>query len=203
MVKSRPLTSAETASLARFLDESLRACEDAGVRPSAIRREMLAILATTREPLGAYELLAQLEKRLDKTIGASTIYRALESLVRLDLVARIESRNGFVLSRAARDVAYFLCDRCNICVEVRSPEVTALLAEGASSVGFHLDRQIVECSGLCAKCAKSPLPRLLPHGRPTFVPARTWSKSNATPQSKRSPAAHLPPQDTATQEAGA
>lgn len=154
MVKSRSPASTETASSARFLAKSPRACEDAGVRPSAIRREMLAILATTREPLGAYELLAQLEKRLQKTIGASTIYRALESLVRLDLVARIESRNGFVLSRTAREVAYFLCDGCNISLEVRSPEVTALLAEGASSIGFRLDRRIVECSGLCAKCAK-------------------------------------------------
>jgi Fur family transcriptional regulator, zinc uptake regulator len=132
----------------------LKLCERAGLRLNAVPRSVLEILAEAKKPLGAYELMDLSQRRLGRSVRPPAIYRALNNFIGLGLVAKIESKKAFVLSReAGHATVYFLCDGCNRSIEVRDNEISALIAKAASSVGFLVDRHFVECSGRCSQCS--------------------------------------------------
>lgn len=75
-----------------------RICAERGVRFTALRRLALEALLEFNGPVGAYDLLRALERKLGKSVGPPTAYRALEFLQEHGFVTRIETRNAFVPS---------------------------------------------------------------------------------------------------------
>src|SRR3954470_5316099 len=70
-------------------------CLDRGQRLTAMRREVLATLLASHQPLGAYEIIDRIAPRGTRP-APITVYRALDFLRENGLVHRIESRNAFV-----------------------------------------------------------------------------------------------------------
>ena len=150
---ARPRLSRRTLEVLRV---AARICREKEGRLTEIRLAVLEILSETKQPLGAYELLARLQSRLSKTFRAPTIYRALEFLGDLGLIDRIESRNAFVLAgdlERPHCSVFFLCNRCNTSVAVEDSAIALLIAENATTLGFKVTKPIIECNGICAGCA--------------------------------------------------
>jgi Fur family zinc uptake transcriptional regulator len=83
------------------------------------QREVLACLRTAGAPLGAYAVLARV--RDAGIIYPSTVYRALNELVRLGLAHRIESLGLFVACTGApcgHSSGFLICSGCQKVVEV-------------------------------------------------------------------------------------
>jgi Fur family zinc uptake transcriptional regulator len=123
-----------------------------------MRRHVLAILAASHKPLGAYEIMDE-AARSGPRPAPITVYRALEFLRDNGLVHRIESRNAFVACvrnhRPDALVAFLLCERCGAVGEAPAGAAGEQLATAARHAGFTPVLSVVEITGVCAHCRKA------------------------------------------------
>jgi Fur family zinc uptake transcriptional regulator len=130
-------------------------CAERGQRLTPIRRDVLAALLASHQPLGAYEIMERVAPRGPRP-APITVYRALEFLRENGLVHRIESRNAFIAcvhSHAAGDLVVFLiCERCGTVGEASSSKVAGTLRSAAEAVGFTPKSPVIEISGICTHC---------------------------------------------------
>lgn len=154
-----PATSEAAANAAAALQAALALCRERGTQMTVLRRAMLEALWQAQRPLGAYDLLSRLEGVLGRKLTPASIYRVLEFLVGEGLVARIESRNGYVPCAHPERVhgcVFFVCDRCTNSVEIEDQALEALIERDAQGLGFQISRRVVELQGICARCRECP-----------------------------------------------
>ncbi len=130
-------------------------CGERGERLTPMRRQVLAALLGSHQPLGAYEIIERLAPSGPRP-APITIYRALEFLRENGFVHRIESRNAFVACvhthGAGELVVFLICERCGAVGEAASAEVAATLASAARAAGFAPRSPVIEISGVCGHC---------------------------------------------------
>lgn len=155
---TRPPTPAmqahdHTTCIDRVMGEVEAIAEADGLRLTPIRRRVLEILLEAHEALGAYDLLRRLEDG-GKAAQPPVAYRALDFLQTHGFVHRIERLNAFVACMHPREdhaPAFMICRQCRAVAETLSP-ATLPLGEAAQSVGFKIERTVVEAEGLCPRC---------------------------------------------------
>lgn len=127
------------------------------VRLTQIRRHLLERLRGQPDrPLGAYALTRDLENSLGRNVTATSVYRALDFLMRHDLVMRIESRNAYLpCPKPGRPFtgAFLVCERCGGVTCVKDASLSGFLAEKVARLGFSVRHRIVELHGTCARCS--------------------------------------------------
>ena len=151
---------------AGFVAAVERACNERGLRLTAIRARVLGLVAQAGRPIKAYDLLEQI--RLDNSregegAGAAappTVYRALDFLLANGFIHKLESVNAFVAchhpNSAQHSVPFLICDRCHSAIELEDASIVRKLDDAAKALGFAPQAQTLEVHGLCARCvAKS------------------------------------------------
>jgi len=119
------------------------------------RRAVFELLLSAGRPLGAYSLIEELAKRENRGIAPPTIYRALDFLLELGVVSRLETVNEFVpCSHPAQphDCIFLICTCCRKVTEVEQDDIHKTLAQLAEQKGFQTGRQVIELQGLCPAC---------------------------------------------------
>lgn len=140
------------------IEAAERICAERGVRFTALRRLALEALLEFNGPVGAYDLLHALERKLGKSVGPPTAYRALDFLQQHGFVTRIETRNAFLPSSHPNDPgagAFFLCNHCGATFQVDLPDLEAEFARRAETFGFCVGRRVIELQGVCADCQQT------------------------------------------------
>ncbi len=131
-------------------------CERRKLRLTARRRQVLEILLASHQPMGAYDILGELNRSNPKEkVAPPIVYRALDFLLAEGLVHRIESKNAFIscVHPGHRTTAQFLiCRDCDRVAEMEHDD-RELVAE-ADTLGFTIDHSVVEITGICAACQK-------------------------------------------------
>ena len=120
---------------------------------------VLDTLISADGPLSAYAILDRLREAGFR--APPQVYRALDKLVEIGWVHRLESLNAFVACRdpgCARhaQVAFAICDVCGRAREFSDPVVSDRLAALAEGDGFDLTKTTVELHGTCADCRDGP-----------------------------------------------
>lgn len=125
--------------------------------PDLTRNQTLVLDALARAdgPLGAYAILDRL--RGEGLRAPLQVYRALERLLQLGLVHRLESLNAFVACARPHDhghelVAFAICETCGRVDEFADELVAARLGEWTQRNAFHPDKTTIEIRGACADC---------------------------------------------------
>lgn len=140
----------------QLMSEARQLCETRKLRLTSRRRQVLEILLASHQPMGAYDILAELNRVNPSAIIAPPIvYRALEFLMSEGLIHRIESRNAFIscVHPGHQCAAQFLiCRDCEQVAELEDSD-PPLLVE-ADNLGFAVDHSVVEITGICAQCQK-------------------------------------------------
>ena len=159
MVQSPPSASPDmSAHVDRALLAAHKLCEQKGFRLTPLRAAVLRIIARSSRPLGAYALLVLLQEEVGRKHTPPTIYRALDFLLEVGSIIRVESRNAYILrdhpDRAGSPVL-FLCDTCNSSVAIESPGLAELIESNAATLRFHVAKPVIECSGTCDRCAEA------------------------------------------------
>ncbi len=121
-------------------------------------------LSRATKPMTAYDLLDRL--RPSGVFAPTTIYRALDKLLSMGKVHRIESLNAFVACRGSEGgshehdhgnarfgVGFTICDRCSAVTEFVDPSLQARIEGVAAVTSFRPRSSMVEIHGLCAACA--------------------------------------------------
>ena len=107
------------------------------------------------EPLKAYTILFNVQK---KGINApQQIYRALDKLIEIGKIHKIESKNAFVACRnsncdISKATAFSICDSCEMVDEISDAKLTKYLSNFNDKKGTKYKRFNLEFFGLCKNC---------------------------------------------------
>jgi Fur family transcriptional regulator, zinc uptake regulator len=125
-----------------------------GLTLTPLRQQVYALVAGAGRPIGAYDLLAELEPERGR-VPPTTVYRALDFLVEHGFVHRIESRNAFIACceiGKPHQSQFLICERCGDTVEIPGEELAERLSATSPAHGFEVHKQVVELTGLCGEC---------------------------------------------------
>lgn len=109
----------------------------------------------TRKPVKAYSILAALK---NKGISAPPqVYRALEKLIELGKIHKVESQNSFVACKSSsckssHTTIFSICESCDSVSEVNDPKLSKYLLELKETNGVKLSSYNVELFGRCKSC---------------------------------------------------
>jgi Fur family zinc uptake transcriptional regulator len=136
------------------LNSAQQQCKKQGLRLTKIRQQVLEIVWSSHNPIGAYDVLQKLQESGHKP-APPTAYRALEFLVSAHLVHRIESLNAYIGCPAPESIhqcQFYICKECGHIAEVNSSAVSDALAAEAESLGFVSRQPVIEVFGVCKGC---------------------------------------------------
>ena len=123
-------------------------------RLTSRRRQVLEILLGSHQPMGAYDILAEINRQ-GEAVAPPIVYRALEFLLGEGLIHRIESRNAFISCAHPGNCGlaqFLICRDCDRVAELERD--AADLLSGVTDLGFEVDRSVIEITGICAECRK-------------------------------------------------
>lgn len=112
-------------------------------------------LMDAKVPLSAYSILDLLREHGFR--APLQVYRALEKLVELGVVHRLESLNAFVACQHPNCeghsiMAFAICETCGSVSELSDPNLESRLEELAIQQGFSMQKSVIELRGQCEAC---------------------------------------------------
>ncbi len=132
-------------------------CESRKLRLTPRRREVLEILLASHQPMGAYDILEIMNRDSNGArISPPIVYRALEFLLDLGVVHRLESKNAYICCvRPGHDsgARFLICRDCDRVAELDIAD--RALFDEADNLGFAVDHSVIEITGVCAECQKN------------------------------------------------
>ena len=107
------------------------------------------------EPMKAYSILFNVQKKGIK--APPQVYRALDKLVEIGKIHKIESRNAFIAChnsscQVANATAFSICEICEKVTEISSAGLSKYLAKFKDKDGMKYSKYNLEFFGLCKKC---------------------------------------------------
>ena len=118
---------------------------------------VLDIIERAKGPLKAYAILFNVQK---KGINApQQIYRALDKLMEMGKIHKIESKNAFVACRSSdceisKATAFSICESCEMVDEISDTKLSKYLSVFNHKKGMKFKRFNLEFFGICKKCKK-------------------------------------------------
>ena len=116
---------------------------------------VLEIIERAKEPLKAYSILFNVQKQ---GINApQQIYRALDKLIEIGKIHKIESKNAFVACKNAncevsKATAFSICESCEKVEELNDLKLSKYLSSYSDKTGMKYKKYNLEFFGLCKKC---------------------------------------------------
>jgi len=116
---------------------------------------VLEIIERAKEPLKAYSILFNVQR---KGINApQQIYRALDKLIKIGKIHKIESKNAFVACKNAncevsKATAFSICESCEKVEELNDLKLSKYLSSYSDKTGMKYKKYNLEFFGLCKKC---------------------------------------------------
>ncbi|MHA1597570.1 MAG: Fur family transcriptional regulator, partial [Alphaproteobacteria bacterium] len=133
------------------LKTAVSLCNERGARLTDLRRRVLELVWASHRPIGAYDLLDSL-KNERRNAAPPTVYRALDFLVDLGLVHRIESLNAYVGCSAPdtdHPSQFLICRDCGSAAEISDARLDEAIASLTRRAGFSVHRRSIEVEGRC------------------------------------------------------
>jgi len=109
------------------------------------------------EPMKAYSILFNVQKKGIK--APLQVYRALDKLVEIGKIHKIESRNAFIACKnsncqVSKATAFSICESCEDVTEVSNLKLSKYLNNFADKSGMKYNKYNLEFFGLCKNCKK-------------------------------------------------
>lgn len=141
--------------IAVALTEAQKLCGKRSGQLTPLRQKILAILLSSDQPTKAYSLLRKI--RDQGITKPPTVYRAMDFLVEMGLVHKVESMTAFVPCRHwshEHAPVLLICDECARFSELAAPPNGEPFRELVEEQGFKIRNAIMELRGICGKCVK-------------------------------------------------
>jgi Fur family zinc uptake transcriptional regulator len=116
---------------------------------------VLDIIEKAKGPLKAYSILFNVQKKGIK--APPQIYRALDKLIKIGKIHKIESKNAFVACRSSnceisKATAFSICESCEMVDEISDVKLSKYLSGYSDKKGMKFKKFNLEFFGLCKKC---------------------------------------------------
>jgi len=139
--------------MATAIAKAEQVCESRNQRFTKLRKRIFELIWQQHKPIRAYDILGQLQQ--DGRAAPPTVYRALDFLLELGLIHRIESMNAFVgcnNPEQKHEGQFFICNNCGAFVELDSTSINSAISHSAEHSGFEIQQRTIEITGLCPEC---------------------------------------------------
>ena len=108
-----------------------------------------------KEPLKAYSILFNVQKKGIK--APLQVYRALDKLVEIGKIHKVESRNAFIACKnsnceVSNATIFSICNKCENVSEINNPKLSKYLTNFEDDTGMQYNKYNLEFFGLCKKC---------------------------------------------------
>ena len=116
---------------------------------------VLDIIEKSTEPLKAYSILSNVKK---KGINSPPqVYRALDKLVDMGKIHKIESKNAFIACKnsdceISKATAFSICNNCEHVKEIKNSKLSKYLSNFEDNSGMKYKKYNLEFFGLCRDC---------------------------------------------------
>ena len=116
---------------------------------------VLDLVEKSSEPLKAYSILFNLQKKGIK--APLQVYRALDRLVEIGKIHKIESRNAFIACQdsscqISKATAFSICESCEKVTEINNSKLSKYLKNFKDNSGMKYSKYNLEFFGVCKKC---------------------------------------------------
>ena len=113
------------------------------------------LINKSSEPMKAYSILHNVQKKGIK--APSQVYRALDKLVEIGNIHKIECRYAFIAChnsscQVAKATAFSICVSCETVTEISCAGLSKYLANFKDKDGMKYSKYNLEFFGLCKKC---------------------------------------------------
>ena len=115
------------------------------------------ILSNANGPLSAYSILDDL--RCEGLQAPPQVYRALDKLLKIGLIHRLESMNAFIACRdpdcdSHQVTSFAICDDCGDVTEFAGEKISSQLKSWEKESGFTVKKTTIELRGVCSSCGE-------------------------------------------------
>ena len=135
--------------------QALRALASAGYRRGGARRAVVELLGRQNCCLSAQEIFDQL-RRARRPVGIASVYRALEALVELRLVKRVDAGDGIARYEPAQAGGdhhhHLVCRDCGKVEAFSDSRLERAIDRVAGGLGYTVHEHEVVLTGACSDC---------------------------------------------------
>ena len=119
------------------------------------QQTVLDILESSPEPLKAYTILFDIQKKGIKS--PLQVYRALDKLIEIGKVHKIESKNSYVACKhegcnAKTSTSFLICENCDSVIELTGNNLFSYFSKQSDKNNFQYKKHNLEIYGLCESC---------------------------------------------------
>ena len=119
---------------------------------------VLDLIEKSKEPVKAYLILHNVQKKGIK--APPQVYRALDKLIRLGKIHKVESKNAFVACKShnceiSKATIFSICEICEKVTEIANNKLSKILHNFDDRTGMKYKKYNLEFFGLCKKCKKT------------------------------------------------
>ena len=116
---------------------------------------VLNLVEKSSQQLKAYSILFNVQKKGIK--APLQVYRALDRLVEIGKIHKIESRNAFIACQdsscqISKATAFSICESCEKVTEINNSKLSKYLNNFQDNSGMKYSKYNLEFFGLCKKC---------------------------------------------------
>ena len=119
------------------------------------QQTVLDLLENSNEPLKAYTILFDIQKKGIK--APAQVYRALDKLIEIGRVHKIESKNSFIACNnnncsSQTSTSFLICEQCDMVIELKKNNTSSYLSKLSEKFQFKYSEHNLEIYGLCKTC---------------------------------------------------
>tara|TARA_Y100001970_G_scaffold104360_1_gene130737 strand:- start:4090 stop:4491 length:402 start_codon:yes stop_codon:yes gene_type:complete len=116
---------------------------------------ILEIIEKAKQPLKAYSILFSVQKKGIK--APPQVYRALDRLIKIGKIHKIESKNAFVACKNSnceifKATVFSICEKCEKITELKNLKLSNYLSNFVDSTGMKYSKYNLEFYGICKNC---------------------------------------------------
>lgn len=139
-----------------WTNDALETLAAAGYRRGGARSAVVELLGKQNCCLSAQEIFDDL-RRARRPVGIASVYRALEVLVDLRLVKRVDAGDGLARFEPALVDGdhhhHLVCRDCGKVEAFTDPRLERTIHRVADGLGYSVEEHEVVLTGACADCA--------------------------------------------------
>ena len=119
------------------------------------QQTVLDLLEKSKEPLKAYAILFDIQKKGIK--APLQVYRALDKLIEIGKVHKIESKNSFIACKNANctsqtSTSFLICEVCDSVTELKKNNLSLYFSKQSEKSNFQYTKHNLEIYGICKNC---------------------------------------------------
>ena len=148
---------AHQSCVARLNSRVAGIVDESGKKLGANQLHVLKALMEDHKAVSAYEIVERIAAT-DIRLQPVQVYRALDGLLKLGLVHRLQSKSAYVACTSLEKCEapqLFYCSSCERVAEISGGSLPQHIAKIAQDHDFQLEQGLVEFIGHCPECSNT------------------------------------------------